>query len=312
MQKEILPVVPTSMLFVTYGIAPSELFKISSLCRAVPISHRVIIDNGAATAATLAELPQTQVIPGDNSAFEFSGWQKGLESEKTSKQNPNLFLMTNDSVLTDRQSALPVCSQEVLNRVAAANAMAGRIRQLPCKVSHQGLDLSEYVQTHFFILPREVVERLGNVVSFRNVEEFIHLEFQENMFKPHKIWADGFDTYLFHMLSQRWHNRGMTYTPENYPFFKRKVHSILNELMLTARVRALGYPIMDLTPLPWLFNSFSLWNLPGRPIAPWQGIRNTIFRILDLIFFTRSARKTGLDQVFRGWCERSGKEVRSN
>lgn len=254
----------------------------------------------------------TAIIPGDNAQGEFSAWQVGIRSAEARAFNPDAFLLLTTAFPDAGPASMPVLSADVIRKLCDGTGMAGRLRRLPCHVPWQGTDLTEYVQTHCFVLTREAVEKLGSVVTFTDVGEFIYPEFRDAQhpaekgshssplqktpitsgpdlrsptslsfppFRPHEIWSHGFDGYIFHMLTQRWHGHGMPYTAENYPFFRRKVLSILNELTLTALVRSLGFSVLNLTPLPWFLDSPWLLPVPGRPIAVAQGVRNTIFRI---------------------------------
>ncbi|MEI6809478.1 MAG: hypothetical protein WCN95_12215 [bacterium] len=276
----------------------------------------------------------TTIIPGDNRQGEFSAWQTGMASAVSQEFKPDAFLLLTTAFPAAGPASMPVLHADIIRRLCDGTGMAGRLRRLPCHVPWQGTDLTEYVQTHCFLLTRESAEKLGNLVTFPDVDEFVYPEFRDAKrpaetgsrssplqrtptttgsdsrpprfapspafeatqgkptsdlghltslssppFRPHELWSHGFDDYLFHMLTQRWHGHGMPYTADNYPFFRRKVLSILNELTLTARVRSLGFQVLNLTPLPWLLDSPWLLPMPGRPIAVAQGVRNTIFRV---------------------------------
>jgi hypothetical protein len=245
-------------------------------------SHLLIVRNDLSQSAASAAGTVTTTISGDNAQFEFSAWQAGITSEVARGLNPDVFLLMTTTFLNAGYSSMPVFSLDVIRRLCAGKGMAGRVRKLPCHVPWQNTELQSYIQTHLVLLHRDTVSALGSVVSVKSPDVFIHPRFSSHPFTDHNIWAHGFDDYLFHMLTQRWHGHGMPYTEANYPFFRRKVLSILNELVLTARVRALNHPILNLTPLPWLFDSPWLLPFPGRPIALAQVIRNAIFRIITM------------------------------
>lgn len=245
-------------------------------------SHLLIVRNDLPQSAVSVAGIATSTIPGDNAQFEFSAWQAGITSEVARALKPDVFLFMTTTFLKSGRSSMPDLSPDVIRRLCAGKGMAGRVRKLPCRVLWQNMDLQSYTQTHLVLLHRDTVSALGSVVSVKSPDAFIHPRFSSRPFTDHGIWAHGFDDYLFYMLTQRWHDHGMPYTEANYPFFRRKVLNILNELTLTARVRALGHPILNLTPLPWLFDSPWLLPFPGRPIALAQGIRSVIFRVLSL------------------------------
>jgi hypothetical protein len=245
--------------------------------RPTPPKTKALPPTGKATAGI-----EPIAIPGDNTQFEFSAWQAGLNSAAAQNFSPDMFLLMTTAFINADRSSMPVFSPDVIKRLCAEKGVAGRVRKLPCRVSWQNMDLQAYVQTHLVLLHRDTVSALGSVVSVKSPDAFVLPRFSPHPFTDHDIWKHGFDDYLFYMLTQRWHGHGMPYTEVNYPFFRRKVLSILNELILTARVRTLGHPIFNLTPLPWLFDSPWLFPFPGRPIALFQGIRSAVFRIFRL------------------------------
>jgi len=238
------------------------------------------------------ELPETPAsalsdsmfeMGGDNSVFEFSGWQKGIESDLCRDFDPDIYLFANDEYLSGGLASLPVLNNECIDFVCRNTALAGRMRRIPVDVRYQGRDITPYVQTHIFLMHREIVQKLGSIVSECSSVPFIKPEYSQDMFTENEIWNDEFKDYVYHLLTQRWHGRGMRYCSENYAFFKRKVHCIINELFLSDRVRALGYPLLNLTPLPWLLDSFQIIHFPSRPVVLFQVLRNFIFLVLDRI-----------------------------
>ena len=269
-------------ILAAYG-APDAAFirRIDGILAGLGITaHLLIVRNDLPQPAASAAGIATTTIPGDNAQFEFSAWQAGITSEVARAFNPDVFLLITTAFPNAGPASMPVISPDVIRRLCAGKGMAGRVRKLPCRVPWQNTDLQSYTQTHLVLLHRATVSALGSVVSVKSPDAFVHPRFASRPFTDHDIWAHGFDDYLFHMLTQRWHDHGMPYTEANYPFFRRKVLSILNELTLTARVRAFNHPVLNLTPLPWLFDSPWLLPLPGRPIAVAQVIRNAIFRII--------------------------------
>lgn len=271
-------------ILAAYGTPDAAFIKhIHGILAGLGVTSRLlIVRNDLSQPAASAAGSATAAIPGDNAQFEFSAWQAGITSEAARAFNPDVFLLMTTAFLNAGPSSMPVLSPDVIRRLCAGKGMAGRVRKLPCRVPWQNTDLQSYTQTHLVLLHRDTISALGSVVSVKSPDAFINPRFSSQPFTDNDIWARGFDDYIFYMLTQRWHGHGMPFTEANYPFFRRKVLSILNELTLTARVRALGHPILNLTPLPWLFDSPWLLPFPGRPIALAQGIRSVIFRIFRL------------------------------
>ena len=251
---------------------------------ACSINSRIVVRN---EANTLTPPPRPthnnhlHTLPGDNSAYEFSGWQKAINSDFFQKTNEPLWCLANDSFPNAGAANTPVITPDILARLSATGGLAGRLRRLPVSTRLSNLTLDSFIQTHLFLMHRDTIRKLGSLVSEPSVDPFLHPDFRPDPFTAHPVWTPAFKDFVFKLLTQRWHGHGMPFTPENYPFFRRKVLSILNELCLTARVRQLGLPILNLTPLPWFFDSPRLIPiLPGRPVAIAQVIRNACFRVM--------------------------------
>lgn len=290
-------------LYLCYGPPSEELEELRRMLAPLPWEQAVLIIRNDLTDLAERELDlETSEVGGDNRAFEFSGWQKGLESAKVEQFSPDLIILANDAFTAAGLSSIPVFDAATLDCVHEQRGVAGRVRALPCPFRRGDREVWEYLQTHLIILHPAILQELGSVVAEWNADDLIKPEFDQDWSTAHPIWTRPFRHFVFHLLTDRWHARGKRFNARNYPFFRRKVLSIVNEMSLSQNFAE--FAILDLTPLPGLLDSPLVVYLAGNSIAPFQAMRNLIFGVFDLIFFNAMARKAGLDHWFRASCAR--------
>lgn len=296
------------ILFLAYGNRYKGSFdKLLEICKQIKLEKQLIIIRNDLEDNSVRQINSWIFeIRGDNSVFEFSGWQKGVESEIARSFKPQVYLVANDAFLSTGAAnsfyTLPVLDDEIIRIVYDKKVLGGHMRKIPFRVDYSGLDLSLYIQTHFFLIPAEIIEKLGSLVSESSSGKFLKPEYSPDIFRENEIWSKQFKKYVYSALTQRWHGKGMRLSPANYDFFKRKTLCVINERLLSARVRKLNYRIVDLTPFPNLCNSFYILNIPFRPILPSQFIRRIIFSIFYILFYKGYSKKMGIDRWFRKIC----------
>ncbi len=111
-------------------------------------------------------------LGGDNTFREFSGWQKGLEAINSLKLNCDLVLITNDMFLKPGPSFLQDYStKEILKRCIEGNKIIGRRDSANQQYSVFGYDVSSWVCTNAFFVPKPAFDRSKSVVL---VDDNIH------------------------------------------------------------------------------------------------------------------------------------------
>ncbi len=122
-------------------------------------------------------------VGGDNTCREFSGWQKGLEAINSLKLNCDLVLIVNDMFLKPGPSFLQDYStKEVLKRCIEGNKIIGRIDTVNQLSRVFDCDVSSWVCTNAFFVPKPAFDRLKSVVL---VDDKIHDIFVVNYSSRH-------------------------------------------------------------------------------------------------------------------------------
>ena len=188
-------------------------------------------------------------VGGDNSYREFSGWQKGLEAIGATGKSHDLILFVNDMFLKPGESFLRDYSDlTLLQRALQGKKIIGRIDATGQRYTVYNYDVSEWICTNCFLVPREAAVTLKDMVSIKeNLSDFLpesfpgHQEHQRDFFKKTAPMNQAYKDWLVEWLTKRWHSR-FEITEDTWELFRTKVRNILNESLLTARFAELGYP----------------------------------------------------------------------
>lgn len=244
------------LLYVEWG----DRYRSSSLQEALrcvalsgaKLDRLVIADNKLdCVPFTSTAARQTSVIPGDNRAREFSGWDVAYRA--IGQDGPaNALLFVNDTFSAHRRSRM---SRRL--RIAAWLRTVGRSsdpelfgpvdpfgdRQEPWAF---GI-LSSYISSYVFGMNRQAARRL---LPFCQVDALLDTmlatEFSsEGLFTAALpgSYADRIGGWL--LTPGNWHNAAPV-TRENFDFFRLKAKSVLYEYALTSRAMTLGICVSDL------------------------------------------------------------------
>ncbi|HUR17421.1 MAG TPA: hypothetical protein VMZ51_00605 [Acidimicrobiales bacterium] len=211
----------------------------------------IAIDNSGSCPT---EIEGVQVIQGDNSLHEFSGWQRAVDLHR--RDPPDLWIFANE-----RFPAYPVpyvesLSGPVLRFVQSTSGLWGKIDRFPTPTFSFGLEINSWITTCFFVISNSALQRLGGLVSLseEDFDALVPLEFPSGsgFFNPGAPVDPQHARYLQNWLSpeeptalsDRW--RGAAAGAGAWPSTRAKLRSVLNEQLLSARARSQGSPL-----LPW-------------------------------------------------------------
>lgn len=290
----------TLIVFLTYGDAyKGSLGDFLRICRRIRLPKRLLIVRNDADAGLSVQIDDWIFeLGGDNSVFEFSGWQKALESQAAREFDPDVYLIANDAFRARGFSTVPAIDDEILGTVSRQRLFGGHRRRFSFHASCRGMDLSPYVSASFFVASKEVLQDIGELVTERSCEKFVKQPFEQDLFTDDEMWSARLKKYVTVGLTRNYHEPGKRLRPEHHDFFQRKILCIVNELLLSARVRSKGYRIVDLTPFPCLFNSFFTIFTPWTTLAPFQFLRKRAFSILHAVFYNAASTRAGLNEWF--------------
>jgi len=194
-------------------------------------------------------------VGGDNRFREFSGWQKGVDLLPEWAPAANALLLANDMFLKPGESFLKDYGDtRTVKRTVARRLVVGRIDTTGERYTARGRDVSRWVCTNAFFVPRRAVEQIGGLVSVgEDIDDFLPRDFPgppppdasvraqaNHYFLDTAPLNTAYKTWLVERLTRRWHSR---FIPEaaTWDIFRNKVRNILNEALLTARLSEAGF-----------------------------------------------------------------------
>lgn len=298
------------MLFLIFGDTyKGSLEKfVNQYCLSLKSQKRlIVIDNADERMPLRKRNDWIYEMGGDNSVFEFSGWQKAIESEPAQSFKPDVYLFANSSLYTKPFYSMPVINDDIINVVSQHKLFSGKIRKQSYKSIYEEYDLNLYIVTHLFLLHREILERLGSIIQEDKREKFVKETYSFDMFSENNFWNEFRRKDTIADLTKKYHKKGIKVSPEYHKFFARKILTITNELLLSGRVDKLGYRIVDSTPFPRFFNSYYTVFAFDTTIRPFQFIRKILLIPLYYLFSNRLSEKIGLKKWFENLYAKNAK-----
>lgn len=232
----------------------------------------VVVDNARPRDAVERQ-DGTIIIGGDNSASEFSAFDRAMEFVGPDVWSYDLvhfatsafnrlyvaYLERFDAALLGRASTRPVC----IGHIDCYNAP---IEALTYRSQH-------WVRSCFFFLPPAEAKALGSFVSVADPAVFFSGD-PLHPFRPAAPLDAQYRDYITQWLAGQdvgqgvaWHS-SFALTADTLPAFERKAQAILNEHLLSVRLRALGCHLVDVTWLSTMQRHASadeiVWTTPWR------------------------------------------------
>lgn len=224
------------------------------------VRNTVIIDNARPRIDFERVGPGVVVIGGDNSMREFSAWDRGLAEIERRRTNPDFVHFATsafDALYTDY---LDRFDAGLLEAAWRAGAVVGHVDYYDQPVEVLGRVSQQWVRTSYFFVPSEAIRALRSVVSFEDRASL----FSGDPTSPFRADAPICDRYRRYILSWLtgegtgqgvvWHSR-FDLSEATLDLFETKAMAILNEHLLSIRLREAGYPVADVS---WL------WGQLGR------------------------------------------------
>ena len=198
--------------------------------------------------------PGVTLIGGDNAAWEFSAWDRGIAHLGPRLDDFDWVHLATSAFRQLYTRYLDRFDADMLSLLAGRAAAVGHIDFFNEPVAFAGRSLQSWLRSSFVLLPPAELRLLGSLNSvtdrsglfsgdpaapFRG-DAPLSTAYQQNILG----WLTGEGTGQ----GTEWHSR-FALTEQTVRFFEDKAVAVLNEGMLTSRVRAQGCGIVDAT---WL------------------------------------------------------------
>ncbi|MDZ4799309.1 MAG: hypothetical protein SGI92_14190 [Bryobacteraceae bacterium] len=209
-------------------------------------------------------------IGGDNSSWEFSGWQKALEWSEAVGGPPDWILFATDAFDQLYIEFLQHFSTGLLQRLVTYPVALGHLDSYNEAVTAFGRTAQHWIRTSFFVVRAEDARKLGHLHTVTAPAEIFagnpQAPFLAHSPVDHKLqgYITGWLTGPGTGQGVAWHSR-FDLNPETLPYFEAKAIAILNEFSLSARLAELGIRLLDVT---WARSAGS--DLPNKLDTHWR------------------------------------------
>lgn len=214
----------------------------------------VVIDNKLDSGFERRVSSNCILIGGSNHSREFSAWQDGLKFVGQDLLKYDFVNLVTEAFGTLYTAYLARFSEDMLSQVATRAVAVGHIDYYNSPVVLLGRRSQAWLRTSFVFVPPVELQLLGQLVSVMGEGEMFS-DVPEEPFRGDELISKNYQQYLIDWLTGsgtgqgvEWHSR-FKLSGETMSLFKAKVLAILNEHMLSIRLRAQGCAMVDAT---WL------------------------------------------------------------
>ncbi|MEL7061761.1 MAG: hypothetical protein AAGN46_17175, partial [Acidobacteriota bacterium] len=251
-----------SVVFVQYGRekysgALEKLFVVLDRLEAVE-AHVAVVDNADEGAWDHEVTDRLTHLGGDNSAWEFSAFDRGLawfRDRRQANDRPadDLVLLVTDAYRAYGDDFLDLWTDEAFRLAAHHPVTIGWIDSLLRPLELLGHGYRDFVRSSFVLGSPTVFDRVAPLAYPLDPAAFFS-EDPAHPFRRDAPMSEDLKDFLIAWLTgrqgkvrfeQRWHSR-FDLDARSFEFFRRKVLAILREQLLSARLQAAGIPCLDL------------------------------------------------------------------
>ena len=241
-------------------------------------------------------------IGGDNSFFEFSGWQKGIDFVKQNNIPCEAFLFVNDTFLESSFLHRQLINQQSVECAIRHQALVGKKMFSSVSGTIMGNALDAYIRTHIFITSSRVINSLKSIVSIntQTVERFFVDRYQPGLalFKENAPLSEEIKNFIFSHVTSVW-RRKKTYDAESFQLLRGKAASILNSFLLSIRAKQWGYPLISYGKVKFVLSQSmslgqikDLWSYSPADAGTVQSTSNNRFWLRKIPFYRHLPKKS--------------------
>jgi hypothetical protein len=214
----------------------------------------VIVDNRRSGSWSHLVSKRLVHVGGDNSAWEFSAFDRGLEYVRERGSHPEVVVLATDALLAYGDAYLDLVDNETVAWTRGRAAGVGWIDSFMQACEILGHRYDSWLRTSLVFLPWTQAVSLGRLAIELDERRFFSGD-PEHPFLPDAPLSGNLQELLLQWLTTGpgaggndgggWHSR-FVLDAGCLGYFQDKVQAILREHLLGARLRELGVPAFDL------------------------------------------------------------------
>ena len=216
----------------------------------------ITIDNSISGDVEIVKNQHFHLISGDNSAREFSGFDKGVKYLNRLNPRPNdIVIFANDTFHRSYgHQYLDSVTTEMIEKNISENGMLGYVDSFPHPVKGFNHSFSSWVRTSFFVQNYSLVNKI-TPFAIPMDRSRVFGDSADEFFKSNDILSENYKTYLKTWLfddssqesefKESWHSKE-SLKESNFRKLQEKCWCILCEQNLSARTQDLGIPVFDI------------------------------------------------------------------
>lgn len=257
------------VLFLVYGDkylqdGLNELRKIVSRMFPSVGADYIVVDN-AMHLSFDERRSDYRIVGGDNSLWEFSGWDRGFAYAKDNDYitDGSVVFFANDTFYRrqykDGTNFLDVFDAAILDGRDVRNSAIGYLDDFPKPVSIRGIEYISWIRSNIFAIPSNIVDMLwpfAKTIEPAYVFSDSYIKFWSDNDVISRNWKAYISSWLFGAECPEFPEYKLHWikaepvTEENFEYFKKKALCILSEHYLSARLHNMGVPVIDTNIFP--------------------------------------------------------------
>jgi hypothetical protein len=245
--------------------------------RQMPLVERdlVVIDNALPEEYEEALGRNRVLIGGSNAGWEFSSWDSGIAYVGPRLADYDLVHLATSAFRMLYTRYLDRISEVMLRLVLRRGAAVGHIDYFNDPIMVFGRQSQAWLRSSFLFLPPAELKMLGSLVNVIN-QTALFTGDPTAPFRGDAPLSGNYQQYLLNWLTGdgtgqgvQWHSR-FALSTDTLTFFQSKVVEILNEHLLSIRLRAQGCAMIDATWLAARAETLRAADQPLGPIPSWR------------------------------------------
>jgi hypothetical protein len=216
----------------------------------------IVVDNAIPVGVSEEYGPDRTLIGGDNTSWEFSGWQRALDELGSEVKCFDAVHFVSSAFQMLYTDYLDRFSPQIVEVVAQRAVCTGHIDYYPHPIRFGAYISRHWIRTSFWLINTFELMRLGKLVSIKD---------RRGLFSRDGDWpfdingpiSLGYQGLMYDWLTSEqgtgqgapWHSRLDLNVEDDRKLFEAKAIAIMNEHLLSIRLRAQGTYVVDMTCL---------------------------------------------------------------